>query len=489
MRLVPVILGLFLLLSACGASAQLPEGKSVVGVVFNDANHNGVRDLDEKGIAGVRVSNGIDVVKTDKNGHYELPLSDTGFVFVIKPRGWMTPVDEDNLPVFYYRIGRHTPTAPDFPLHPQKEPDQFKIILTSDTQVTSTEDVNFLAHDIAEELIGTDAVFGVTLGDIVFDKPHLFEPLAKVMGTIGIPWYYVQGNHDQGEPTFESVFGPAYYAFDYGPVHFIVLRNFQPLKSDSQLYGRQLEFLKNDLDTASKNQLVVLMTHVPSTEMTNREELFRLIESYPNILALAGHSHTQEHKFLTEADGWNGQKPLHQLLCGTASGVWWTGAPDELGIPHSTMWDGTPNGYMVVSFNGIKYSMRYKVARRPDDFQMHIYCPDEINAADAEKTEVTVNVFAGSERSKVEMRIDGGTWTPMEKFKGKDPYYVLMCKAQDSPNPPSGKKLYGAANCVHLWKSSLPRSLTAGTHVIHVRTTDMFGQTYTDCRIIRVVSQ
>jgi hypothetical protein len=82
-----------------------------------------------------------------------------------------------------------------------------------------------------EELIGTDASFGVTLGDIVFDDLSLFEPQAKMIALLGIPWYNVIGNHDINldakhaitttRPSNESS-APAYYSFDYGPVHFLV---------------------------------------------------------------------------------------------------------------------------------------------------------------------------------------------------------------------------------------------------------------------------
>jgi hypothetical protein len=88
--------------------------QSAKGFVFNDKNENSIKDDGEEGVAGVAVSNGTDVVITNKEGFYSLPVSNDAAIFVIKPKDWMTPVDENNLPQFYY-------------LHkPQGYPDTYK---------------------------------------------------------------------------------------------------------------------------------------------------------------------------------------------------------------------------------------------------------------------------------------------------------------------------------------------------------------------------
>ena len=58
------------------------------------------------------------------------------------------------------------------------------------------DELRHLARDVVEELIGTDAKFGVTLGDIMFDDLSLFEANNALIALIGIPWYNVIGNHD-----------------------------------------------------------------------------------------------------------------------------------------------------------------------------------------------------------------------------------------------------------------------------------------------------
>ncbi|HBX46931.1 MAG TPA: metallophosphoesterase, partial [Porphyromonadaceae bacterium] len=72
------------------------------GYVFDDANRNGKKERRERGIAGVPVSNGLDVVVTDNNGFYSLPVDNDNTLFVIKPSGYKLNVNEDFIPQFYY---------------------------------------------------------------------------------------------------------------------------------------------------------------------------------------------------------------------------------------------------------------------------------------------------------------------------------------------------------------------------------------------------
>jgi hypothetical protein len=90
-------IGLLLTL-VVGAWAQ----QVATGVVFHDRNRNGIRDAGEPGIPNVLVSNQREVVKTDAQGRYRLPVDDDTILFVIKPRGWALPVTEDNVPRLYY---------------------------------------------------------------------------------------------------------------------------------------------------------------------------------------------------------------------------------------------------------------------------------------------------------------------------------------------------------------------------------------------------
>ncbi len=504
---VALATGLALAALAAGAGAQGPltPGTHARGMVFNDENRNGRLDPGEQGLPGVRVSNGREVARTDRDGRWRLPVSDDTAFFVIKPRGWMTPLNEHRLPRFYYlhkpagspalRYGGVAPTGPlpasiDFPLHPRREPDRFRAVFWADPQPRDEREIVYISHDVIDELVGVDASFGVTLGDIMFDRLDLFERLNGAVALIGIPWYNVLGNHDinfdaasdrHSDETFERVYGPSYYSFDHGPVHFIVLDDVRWSGSTPTDRGRytaglgpeQIEFVKNDLKHVPWKQLVVLMMHIPLEEIEDRQELYRLIEQRPYTMSISGHTHYQEHRFITREDGWRGPEPHHHVINVTVSGSWWSGSPDERGIPHTMMRDGAPNGYSLCTFDGERYSFEFKAASRPKEYQVAIHAPEYVKARSAGLTEVFANVFSGSERTKVEMRLGpDDTWTPMQKVLAPDPAYRALKELEAAETPPPGRKLPAIMNSPHLWRGVLPRGARPGTYDIQVRATD-----------------
>ena len=525
-----------------GIGNSVAENLTATGTVFLDTNGNLVKDDNEKGVSGVRVSNGEDIVQTDANGQYALTVTDDTILFVIKPRGFMTPVDENRLPKFYYIHKPHgspdglkyagvAPTGPlpasiDFPLTEQTEADTFKVLVFGDTQPYSMQEIEWLAHDVIEEIIGTDAVFGISLGDLVGDDLNLFHPLNEVMATVGIPWYNVYGNHDMNrlatddryaDETFERVYGPTCYSYDWGPVHFINIDNVNFYRDEentpryaSEVGEQQLAFIRNDLTFVPKDQLVIVSFHIPLTEMRDVKKLMNLLGDRPHTLSLSAHTHIQRDDFVGPDHGWHGNDPHHHHNHATTSGSWWQGTLDEIGIPHTTMRDGAPNGYGIFTFSGNQYSIRFKAARRPADYQMNIFAPWEVASTETAKTDVIVNVFGGTKRSTVEFRLgEDAEWKLMTYTPQQDPYYKAL-KArddtvhlerklhtalreamkselkEDSEPPQKTKRLTGITKSTHIWQAKLPADVPAGTHVIYVRTTDMFGQTFTGRRIIRV---
>lgn len=503
-----------------GLCASAAPGDTARGVVYEDANRNGRRDAGEAGLAGVRVSNGVKIVATGDDGRYEIPVDDDDIVFVLKPRGLMTPVDAGNLPRFYYihkpagspaglKFRGVAPTGPlpesiDFPLHRQAEPEKFRALFFGDTQPRDTREVEYLAHDVVEELIGFDGAFGVTLGDIVFDDLSVFEPYIEAVALVGLPWYNVLGNHDinkdvdrdeLSDETYERYFGPPTYSFDYGPVHYVVIDNViypKDLAEEKKYRGGirddQVEFIRNDLAGVPKDRLVVFMMHVPLYSVPERGALFELIREYPYTLSISAHTHYLEHVFMGKEQGNETGREHHHYVAVTACGSWWQGAPDERGIPHTTMRDGAPNGYTIITFDGHRYDMTYKAARRPADEQMSIWAPETVAPADASKVEVVVNVYAGSSRSTVEMRVGEAPWGKLAHVSRPDAYFAEMKALEKSSTPPPGRKLPDAIPSPHIWVGKLPEGLAPGTHRIEVRTTDMFGKTYESSRLIRVVA-
>ncbi|HNT35093.1 MAG TPA: metallophosphoesterase N-terminal domain-containing protein, partial [bacterium] len=345
-----------------GTSASAQEGIAR-GIVFNDQNNNGVRDAHEKGLRGVGVSNGTVVVQTDGEGKYELPVQgEETCLFVIKPTNWTPPLNDSNLMRFHYfhkpkgsqglkvaglPPSGDLPDSVDFPLIRRIEPTRFKVLMLGDPQTTNSTEVSYYARDVLAELVGTDAAFGVTLGDIVNDRPLMFEDNVAAVATVGVPWHHVIGNHDRNydaqdydsyDDTYNRVVGPSHYSFNWGGVHFIVLNNVHSLGKydyEGKLTQAQLDFVKHDLAVVPDKQLIVLMMHIPLNETRNREEIFRLIEKRPYTFSISAHNHNTKHRFFEQAQGWQGTKPHHHFVSPTSCGSWWMGVPDEVGIPHA----------------------------------------------------------------------------------------------------------------------------------------------------------
>ncbi|MDA1233080.1 MAG: calcineurin-like phosphoesterase C-terminal domain-containing protein [Planctomycetota bacterium] len=495
------------------------------GVVYVDANSNRTLDAGEAGLGNVSVSNGRDVVQTDDNGRYQLTVDDDSIVFVIKPGGYRTVTDKDHLSRFYYihkpagspkdlKFPGVEPTGPlpaqiNFPLYRVEEPAAFDVIFFGDPQPRDQAEIDYIAHDVVEDLVGVDAAFGVTLGDILFDDLNLFDSLNRTIGKIGIPWYSVIGNHDinyaadtdeLSDETYERVYGPAYFSFNYSSIHFICVDDVHWLKEgDKKLYRsglseKQLMFIENDLKQVPQDHLVVAMMHIPLVKSTpwiepRREKLLRLLESREHCISLAGHTHHHEHVTMTDSDGWKGSKPHHHMINVTVCGAWWSGKPDEHGIPHTMCTDGTPNGYTVMHFDGTKYQLDYRAARRGADEQIRITAPEVVPVADAAAQDIRANVFNAFPDAVVEWRLNEDDWQPMQKTTNEtDPVFQALFDEEQPLLPDSlpWRKLAKPMVCPHLWKATLATAKEKGTHLIQVRAANANGQVLKGERIIRV---
>ena len=519
---------LFFLISLIFLISYPLSAQTVIGIVFEDKNENSLLDQGEKGLPNISVSNGTQVVQTDKKGRYELPIDDDDIIFVIKPRDDRPPVDSLNLPQFFYLHKPNgspeleypgvaptgeLPLSVNFPLISAAEPDSFKMLYFGDPQTPTTETVSFFTRSIVRELIGVEGyMLGLTLGDIVGDDLSLFHPINEAVAKIGIPWYNIYGNHDMNldaphdslaDETFEWIYGPANYSFNYGKVHFVVLDDVMFPRPDGKpsyvggLHQWQLDFLENDLKYVPKDYLVVIHMHIPiflqafygeTFRKADRDRLFELLKDFPHNLSLSAHSHQQQHFFYGKEDGWLQEKAHHHFTVGTTCGDWWCGELDAEGIPESTMRDGTPKGYLIMDFNGNSYSYEYKAYGKPANYKMRLYAPMAVRQGNRTTGELIVNFFQGHEKDKVSYRIDGGEWKKMNRFETTDPYMsTIQYKWDHTLNPPEGRRPSNPVNSKHIWKTRLATNLSIGLHTIEVKAEDFLGRTYFDKTTYRIV--
>lgn len=413
-----------------GAAAE-----TVSGVVFEDLSRDGVRQDDEPGIAGVMVSNSREVVLTDENGAYELPAFDNMTVFVTEPRAYDVPVNDDLVPQFFYhhkpdgtpielRYGGLPPTGPlpaaiNFPMVRGDTSDQFSCVVMGDTQPYSNTEIGYVRDSIVHDLVSqdlSDAQCMILVGDVMGDDLDLLPRFMDMMSTVGLRQYYVHGNHDfdfdatsdaDSADSWRRLYGPAYYSYDIGQVHFVVLDNVvypcgpeddgpggrdacaDPERTvyNGRVADQQMEWLANNLAHVPEDRLIVLAHHIPFVsfidsntgrhQTDNVNDIYELLRGRP-ALSLSGHTHTLEQLLAGESyQGWQeqvgvGRLPFNHVVTGAPSGNWWSGDLNFDGIPMSFARLGTPRGYLIFDFDGNTYRDTFYGANLPTDRQMAV---------------------------------------------------------------------------------------------------------------------
>ena len=522
------------------AEAQASTAAQVSGTVFEDKDGSGLSSAANPGLPGVLVSNGRDVAVTGPDGRYTLPLPDEATIFVIKPAGFMPPIEPlTNLPRFYrhhypkgspaelnLRFDGLAPTGPlpasvDFPLRRQDEPKAFNVVLVTDPQPETGAEVDFVREDLIQALAGVDAKFGLTAGDIMFDDLSLYPRSNAIMGTIGLPWWNVGGNHDLNfeapdrklsRETFKHVFGPNYYAFFYGQTLFLMLDDvnylgFDPHKPggggkyEGRLDEGQLEFVRNVLAHTSDDTLIVIVMHIPiRTSLDNepyqnlqdRDALFALFEGRRYTVSFSGHTHTTEHHYFDAADGWKGAAPHHHHVLTALSGSWWSGPFDHRGVASADSRDGSPNGFHMLSIDGTSYKTRFVPAKEPNGRQMrlsveHVFHGDRpeverdfrpgsllgsrLPRAAVASAKLIADVFDGGPKTLVTMTIGARAPIAMERKTMPDPFVAEVFARNEGTKKPWIK----AEPSSHMWVARLPTDLTAGTHAVVVTARTEYG--------------
>lgn len=466
-----------------------PALARVRGVVFEDANGNGVREAGEHGIAGTKISNGRAIAYSDANGGYEIAAHAGDIVFAIKPADRGFGRRADGLPAFWQAAG--SGERFDIALSPARDATSpLEVLLFTDPQVASLVDVDDYYTDIVAPLQGTTAALGLTMGDIVDDALSLYPAINAVTTSLGVPWLHIAGNHDLDAEamddsatlaTFHRVFGPDTVAWEEAGASFIGLDDVVATPGQRPAYvgglrEDQFAFLEAYLPTVDKARLLVVAAHIPFFQMrsADRERLFALLRDFPHVLLLSGHTHKQMHVFHDADAGWHGDKPLHEYNVGAACGAFWSGVEDAAGVPDATMADGTPNGYarLLVQAGG-QYALTWHNARDPSDATIGLHAPKVLRRGAYPAFGVHANVYMGMDDSVVEYRVDGGPWMPMRKVLQADPRVLAENVRDDEAGALRGwDRSPEAEPSRHLWRGTLPTDLAVGEHAVEVRYQD-----------------
>ncbi|GAB3416598.1 calcineurin-like phosphoesterase C-terminal domain-containing protein [Niabella aquatica] len=474
------------------------------GYVFMDLNKNGIRDKGEKGLPGIAVSDQRTIVLTNTDGKYCINTEPGNFIFVIKPAGYDFTGVQGNGYGFYKKVG--TGDWVDFALTQKKVKTKFTALMIGDPQMRGELSLNAFQEDIVTELLYSEADFACILGDIADNDLSIYPREKEITGQLPYPVYHVFGNHDIDEQAvtakdasgiFSRYYGPDYFSFNEGDVHFVVLNNIVYHgwdKEDNErgdyfggLLEAQNKWLEKDLQQVSDDKLIVIMSHIPFleqyTDKVSIARLFSLLEKRSRSLLLSGHLHYVENQFLNKHSYWGGKQPVQSLTVGAACGSWWTGPLDERGLPVATCIDGAPNGYFRLDFDGSKYNYHFIPANNRSDFQMRIMLSsDSLKAGNLSDEFLSVNVFAASPQARVSVQIDEALPVWADNNTGIDPFIQSTYDLRynfDNWRP----KLQHTR---HLWKLKLPRFLSPGLHKVKVTATDIDGKKYEGFKLFNV---
>jgi len=341
--LVP-LLGL-LAFASPGAGAS----QDVSGVVFLDRNANGRRDSGEPGVAGVAVSDQDTVVVTGADGTYRLRAGGHDLLYVSVPNGYRCVGP-------FWRTTEQAARDGAFALASTPARTTFRFVHASDTHISPqnasrTQALRAMVDSIAP-------AFAIITGDLVRDALRVgeaeargyYDLFAKERAAFKTPVYTTPGNHENfgietrlskvspshplfGKAMYRSYFGPDYYSFNVGGVHFISLNTVDIHGEGSGetyqgwYYGHvdslQLRWLERDLATVPAGVPVITFNHIPfyttvdqlhgfddgppaptvidlGTKkvfrhvVSNGDTVLAILAKHNHVIALGGHVHIRE---------------------------------------------------------------------------------------------------------------------------------------------------------------------------------------------------
>ncbi len=317
------------------------------GAVFVDTNGDGIRQANERGIAGVVVSNQDQVAVTDARGEFEIGEGPNKLIFVSEPDG-------------YRSVGNFWKPASDsvvFPLKRSTASASFTFVDASDTHLQQsslpqTERFRAIADSVRPDFV-------IIAGDLVRDALRVgeteatgyYELASREFGAFKVPVHLVPGNHENfgietdkshvdpanplfGRAMYHKYFGPDYYSFTRGGVHFIGLNSVDI--SGPWYYGHidsvQVAWLERDLSHVPAGMPVVTFNHIPLISasdayagytdgppaptlitvngvtthrhlVSNAQQVLTLLHKHHHVLAIGAHTHIGERiTFITDGE-------------------------------------------------------------------------------------------------------------------------------------------------------------------------------------------
>ncbi len=482
------------------------------------------------GLANVVVSDGVEVVKTDSKGVYQMKSKKhNGYVFVSTPSGY-EPLTNGILPKFHATVNPNalTPELVNFQLKKVDGQENHRMLMLGDIHLAARNDDKKQFAEFVKDLNATVSatpvkVYALTLGDMTWDlywldnKYSFKEYLADAAGIQGVMLYHTIGNHDHSMyymGDFDTVkdykenIGPTYYSFNIGKVHYVVLDDVECTNStinldrkdgayvrayDGRVVADELAWLRKDLASVPNGTPLVVTMHIPMYNnkgqygLKEASALAAVLKPYPEVHLYTAHTHTVYNKDELATDH------LFEHNAGAICATWWWTGKLTPGVHIGQ--DGSPGGYTVMDVTGTDFKWQYKATGKGTDYQfrtydrnqIHItkdaYCPKysgtdfkpSIWGTASSANEVYINVWNWDPKWTVEVTEDGKSLPVSQLVSGElDPlHYIAYTTKRFNSNAATTFK---TEKNYHLFKVTA----SSATSTLDIKVTDRFGIVYTE---------
>lgn len=475
------------------AGAQSVYRSSLPVKAKKGINVSGTVECEGRPVAGVAVSDGYEIVRTDKNGAYYLKSEKRNpQLFISTPSGYEAWRD-DAVPQFWadFTEGPEKYERHDFRLRKADQSRHAVIAITDVHLANQKNDVATFCGPYVERLrqetkrLNKEGmpVYTIHLGDGTWDNYWyaLDFPVAKMRDALNsaeypTAFYNVMGNHDNdgavphGPDTdmdaarpYMKAFGPRYYSFNAGGVHYVVLDNIEYKNEPSEkpkmpgIWGdrnynvnftsEQLDWLEKDLKGISSDTPLVVAMHcpfirwkgisdtvVPRLEKESSDRFLNIVAPFDEVHTISGHSHKQ---VVTRLPG--EKTRVDHNISGTCGAWWWTSAFGGKNLCP----DGSPVGYEVFYSDGNNLKWRHETYEFEPGRQFWAWDMNEVRKYFSEYGEynvfrkyfpkwtdysevpansIWVNIWAWDPEGKISIT-ENGRELPVEMFLGENPVY------------------------------------------------------------------
>ena len=492
------------------------EGSTVWGLV----------SCEGKGIPGVVVSDGVEVVATDSRGVYQMhSAKQNGYVFISVPSGYEVAA-RGVLPQFHKQVAKSAYVCEriDFSLYESGDQTNHTMLYFGDMHMANrTKDraqFRTFTSEINEYMKANSSakVYAITLGDMTWDQfwytnAYGFDEYLNDVNAIeGLQIFHTIGNHDHDMNAtgdfytvakFREKLCPNYYSFNVGDILYVVLDDIECTNATASttdgsvrsyknnLTSEILDWLKKDLSFVPKTTPLVVTLHAPvhdrngNASVGNNSVFLSLIYDY-NTTIVSGHSHVLYNVVKS--------KYVEQNSGAVCAAWWWAG---KYNPTFNIGTDGAPNGYRITSVSGKEQNSLFKAIGRPEDYQFRAYDRNSIciNAANygvlperesilfeedygsyrtaSSANEVIVNVWDWDPSWKVEMFENGKALSVSQMSGSYDPAFLI---AYTIPRLLENNGVtWHSSKTNHLFKAAA----SSATSSVEIKVTDDEGRVYT----------